>query len=159
MMRNLDPATIVKFRHRDTYKDRQERPDHLTMDDIEGAIADAETATDANLPKAPGLYLILNRENRRIYVGRSSKCIRQRAAVHFYLLRKGQAFNAEWLNDFHRFGAQAFGVAPLTLVDPAWGFLAERRALELIAPMDTYNLVSSGAKREKASRLTKPNPR
>lgn len=152
-MRNLDPTAIVKFRHRDTFKEPESRPDYLTMADIEAAIAEAETATAAQLPKAPGLYLILNRENRRIYVGRSRTCIRRRVGVHFALLRSRKAFNAEWQNDFLAFGAQAFGVAPLTLVDDAWGFLAERRALELIASMASYNIVWAGAN---ARRSQKP---
>lgn len=168
-MRNLDPAAIVKFKHKDTYKPHHLRPDHITQDDILAAIADAEQQARHSLPKCPGLYLILNRTTRRLYVGRSRTCIKSRVGTHFSLLKRDKVPNPRWRSDYLEHGADSFGVAVLTLADPAWGHLAECKALSLIHAFDNYNIVGQARKGQRVdkaqtplninpARQTSPNP-
>lgn len=140
-MRNLDPNAIVKFRHRDTYKPDKARPDYVTREDIEAAIGEADKRTRHELPSCQGLYLILNRITRRIYVGRSRTCIKRRVGRHFSLLKSGNVPNPCWLADYREHGVDSFGATALTLADPAWGHLAECHALKVIQAFDSYNIV------------------
>ena len=139
-MRNPDPSAAVKWTLRGINKPKQERPDYITNEDIDAAMADAEKTDRHSLPMSHGVYLVMNRINRFVYVGRSNN-IRHRVGVHFSQLKNRVHSNLMLLNDYRAYGDQAFGAAVLTHVLDEWSKYAERAALNLLKLRDCYNVV------------------
>lgn len=67
-------------------------------------------------PSAPGVYLIRNMANGRVYVGRSEN-IARRFGSHAGMLRRGTHHNARLQADWNEFGESAFKFEVHALAD------------------------------------------
>ena len=138
-MRNLDPNNCLPFLQKHVWGPKALRPDTITNEDLDSAMAEAETQDRSSLTAHRGLYLVMNRESRFVYVGRATN-MKQRVGIHYSQLKSGSHTNRHWKEDFQRLGAGGFGVATITYTTKTWDWLAELAALELLKKRDCYNV-------------------
>lgn len=77
---------------------------------------DALDNCDCDPPATPGIYAIINRVNRHVYVG-STVNVAQRKQDHFKTLKAGTHSNAHLQHAYDRYGSDVFAFVVLELVE------------------------------------------
>ncbi len=102
-----------------------DRPDRITIDDIDATISDAMAdGSRKSLIDACGVYLIVNSANGWVYLGQSIR-IWRRAGVHLSKLRCGNHESRAMQAAANEYGVDVFRFAVLTFTTPLCGELAE----------------------------------
>lgn len=142
-MRRLTQSDALDVSHVEEWA-YENSPLYTDRADIESAIQDAMWGNLClHLPDgACGLYLLLNANNGRIYIGRSVN-IGSRVRKHTFSLRSMKHPNMLMQSDFSDGNIDAFGSSVLTYTKPKHLFAAEHYALMTIRHMDTYNIQRS----------------
>jgi hypothetical protein len=142
-MRCLNQSNALKLPAAEEWA-YEKSPLYSSQDDIDSAIQDAMWGNLCfHLPDgACGIYLLLNANNGRIYIGRSVN-IGKRVKNHTFALRRMKHANMLMQSDFSDGNIDAFGSCVLTYTKPQHLFAAEHYALMTIRHMDTYNIQRS----------------
>lgn len=91
-----------------------------------------------SIPKGSGIYKILNTINGMLYVG-ATKNFRKRWDAHKVLLRKGGHYSYKLQRDWNHYGSEAFSFEVLELVEPDKLFEAEKRYIDSLGALSSYN--------------------
>lgn len=112
------------------------------MSALQEKLAEIDSGAASPMPPESGVYAIVNRATRRVYIGKSSN-LKIRAQTHANQLRKGIHCNRSLQQDWREHGPEAFIFAPLKFTsDPAeMSAIENGYTAEVLALGRAYNTV------------------